>query len=516
MSKIFSMNKFIISDLLNRFIDCMQVNEIYVYGNVQSEINGVHRATLIKKVENMKDIPYDSLSYLHIDCISQLDMVKGWMRENMDKQDFVVYSRENNILKALSKEIKVDIYPVDIVSALTGSIMFFGKNLGRPLNSDIPKNFRALAIVHFYNEQDVLYQTVQYILNQKIDVYLIDNWSDDKSYEIAREIQREYPERVYLERFPETGKTKYYEWYQQLQRTEKIQTNMNYNWYIHYDADEIRECPWREINLLQFLYHVDQLGYNLVENTVIEYKLVDLYDDIFMENAYFDFGHKETHFQQIKTWKHADSIDLKSSGGHIASIEYPRIFPLKILNRHYPFRNIEQAKKKVFTDRKLRFMKEKKERGWHGHYDTIKSHKDLISDKSMLLKWNDDTRNMLYIPLYTGCGILRENREKGKDQALVDNKEIYKGKKIIIYGAGNVGREVYKELYDVADIIAWVDSAYQKYGMVYGNKILSFDDLDYKTDEYILVAVKNSFTREEIKQSLIKRNVLEERILFIF
>ena len=122
---------------------------------------------------------------------------------------------------------------------------------------------------------------------------------------------------------------------------------MNYDWFIHYDADEIRVSFWENVSLRDTIYRVDQLGYNCIENTVIDFKITSNDNqNIFMKDTYFDFGHRKAHFKQVKTWKRTETIELKRSGGHIANVENPSIFPLKMLNRHYPLRSLEQSRKR--------------------------------------------------------------------------------------------------------------------------------------------------------------------------
>lgn len=508
MQRIFEKNRQIISDIINRFIDCMQLEEIYAYGNIKDELDSVFKATSIKKMNMFWEISDTELTYVRLDDSCQLELVGTQIKEKRIKQDFIIYSPNQKTLEDISVQFKVEYYNLENISLMTGGLIFMGKTFDKPIQDENPDDFKVLAIMHFYNEADILEKTIKYLLSQGVDIYLLDNWSEDRSYEIALEIQNEYPNRIYLERFPASGKTQYYEWYNQLQRTEEIQRELDYKWYIHYDADEMRVSPWKGENLLQFLFRVDQLGYNLVENTVIDHKLTDLEDDIFMQDTFFDFGHAMTHFQQVKTWKRADKIDLKSSGGHIAQIENPKIFPLKILNRHYPLRNIEQAKKKVFIDRKLRFEKENKERGWHGHYNKISGVNDLINNKSTLLKWEKDAQCKWYIPMFTGCGIWRDYRIKPVEI----NKEIYTNKKIVIYGAGSIGKKVYMMLQDAADIVAWADSANKQYGMIFGKKIQSFDEITGMEADYFIIAIKNKEAQKEIKKMLVERHISENRI----
>ena len=104
------------------------------------------------------------------------------------------------------------------------------------------------------------------------------------------------------------------------------------------------------VTLKNAIYQIDRLGYNTIENTVIDFKLTQEFRDsnIFGKDVYFDFGHRNSHFKQRKSWKKCDTVELKSSGGHMVKVPYHKTFPLKILNRHYPLRSEEQAVKRFF------------------------------------------------------------------------------------------------------------------------------------------------------------------------
>lgn len=263
-------------------------------------------------------------------------------------------------------------------------------------------NFKVLAIMHVYNEEDIIEQSIEYIINQGVDVYVIDNWSKDSTPNIISRLINKYPNRIFTEKFPLDKDNFCYDWTHQLQRTEELSKTLNYDWFIHYDVDEQRITPWNNITLKEMIFMVDKLGFNAIENTVINFMLTNKsQENIFMKDTFFEFGMRSGHFIQLKTWKKSSKIDLKSSGGHVAAFPNTRIYPLKILNKHYPFRSIEQASKKVFINRKQRFTQEEKNIGWHVQYDSIKTNSDLIEkDLKKLILWDDETINKYFVKLF--------------------------------------------------------------------------------------------------------------------
>ena len=72
-----------------------------------------------------------------------------------------------------------------------------------------------------------------------LDVYkrqVMDNWSDDGTYELLEDYAGRYPDKVKIDRFPASGKKDYFDLYHQMAWTEELAKTLNYEWFIHYDA----------------------------------------------------------------------------------------------------------------------------------------------------------------------------------------------------------------------------------------------------------------------------------------
>jgi hypothetical protein len=64
------------------------------------------------------------------------------------------------------------------------------------------RRLRVAAIINIFNEADVVEHVVRYVAGQGLEVHLVDNWSDDGTYEICRRLHAAgYCESV--SRFPE-------------------------------------------------------------------------------------------------------------------------------------------------------------------------------------------------------------------------------------------------------------------------------------------------------------------------
>lgn len=222
-----------------------------------------------------------------------------------------------------------------------------------------PENFRPLAIVATYNDRDIIRQTVSKLLHDGFDVHAIDNWSDDGGFELLQELAL-FRTNLTVERFPEGGPDRYFEWGAILDRKDEIARRHPGRWIVHHDSDEIRAAPWPGVSFRAALYVAERAGFNAIDFTVCDFRPVD---DRFMEDAdpevalpFFEFGRQPGHFVQCKAWRQpAESVNLRGSGGHEARFEGRRIFPYKFLLKHYPLRNPGQARRKIFTKRQGRF-----------------------------------------------------------------------------------------------------------------------------------------------------------------
>lgn len=253
-------------------------------------------------------------------------------------------------------------------------------------------NLKVCAIISTYNEEDIVAQVCMNFINQGIYIHAIDNWSTDRTFSILKRLEKE-TDMVKVEIFPENP-TLDFNWGEILQRKEEISYEDEYDWYIHTDADEIRESPW-ETSLLEGIQFVDSLDFNSINFVVLDFRPIK---DGFSSNInpvdffqYFELGGRSGHFLQVKAWKNIKGtrVNLVDSGGHVVSFEGKKVFPFKFLLRHYPLRSLAQMEKKIYKDRLTRFKLEKRTRGWHSQYDKYIGEKEVsLWNQKELLEFN--------------------------------------------------------------------------------------------------------------------------------
>jgi hypothetical protein len=237
-----------------------------------------------------------------------------------------------------------------------------------------PPNFRVAAIITVYNESDVFLPVIDHLNDQGVDVYVIDNWSTDGTYEQVRE--RLGQGVIGVERFPSQQPEKHiFDLRQILIREDAVVRELDAAWIMHHDADEIRESPWPDVTLRDAIYHVDRGGYNALNYTMIDF--FPSGDDFRPGDTptekipYFEFGKYPGYFVRINTWKNTgESLpSLWGSGGHHVEFEGQRIYPYKFLLRHYPFRSRAQTVRKIRERRTRSNWLERTLLGWHHMYD---------------------------------------------------------------------------------------------------------------------------------------------------
>jgi 2-polyprenyl-3-methyl-5-hydroxy-6-metoxy-1,4-benzoquinol methylase len=277
----------------------------------------------------------------------------------------------------------------------------------------VPDDFHPLAIVATYNDADIAPQTIVKLLKDGIHVHVLDNWSSDGTFEQMIALAYCYPALI-VERFPASGPSRYYEWHSILRKKEDIGTLHPGRWIIHTDSDEIRCSPWAGISFRSGLWIAERMGYSAIDFTVCDFRPID---DRFVAGKdpevgfqHFEFGRRPGHFSQVKVWRQgAERVDLASTGGHQAEFPGKMVFPYKFLLKHYPLRNSEQARRKVFTERIGRFSPyERQALGWHIHYDSWKFDTQFLWSAADLLEFDEQaTRRLFLTEMLSGIGIVR-------------------------------------------------------------------------------------------------------------
>lgn len=261
------------------------------------------------------------------------------------------------------------------------------------------KDFRVVALIPAYNEEDIIVTTLQYLISQDVEVYLLENWSTDSTYELASEFVGRGV--IEIERFPKDGPSSFYNWKEMLLRIEQVAGEIDSDWLLLQGADEIHVSPWPGLTLRDGLRRVDREGFNCIDHTVMTFHPIDngfvSGSDFESYFTHFDFCERPAAFRELNGWKQTgQKISLAESGGHEVLFEGRRVFPYKFLLKHYPVRSQLHGEKKVLRERKPRWDPEEKSRGWHTQYDHIGRGHNFLLNREDLSRWGDRSFECVY------------------------------------------------------------------------------------------------------------------------
>jgi len=245
---------------------------------------------------------------------------------------------------------------------------------GWPLR-EAPSHFRVAAIVPVFNEADVIGQTMQYLVDDGIGVYVVDNWSTDATVEIVRGFEGRG--LLGIERHPSDGAASVYDLRGILERVEALAKQLDADWIVLHDADERRRSPWPGVSLRDALYHVDRAGYSCIDHVTLNFWPIDdghtAAHDVETYFPYFEFSDHAGHFHQRRAWKTTDQrVSLAATAGHDVDFQGRRVYPYKFLLKHYPVRSQSHAERKVLHERRARWNPTERALGWHQQYDAVR------------------------------------------------------------------------------------------------------------------------------------------------
>jgi glycosyltransferase involved in cell wall biosynthesis len=249
---------------------------------------------------------------------------------------------------------------------------------------------KIVAIMRVYNEADILEQTIRYMGEQGIPLVIVDEESNDGSLEIERaflgkgvlEVRTLHP-------------SPYHELKDQLKEAYELALQYSPDWIVSDDADEFLESPYPNTTLREGIGIVDALGFNLIQFNCFDFCLTEkdfqsTVPDVRKRLKYYTY-HSDYYF---RAWKHYPGTDLLSRGGHKPifpdGVE-ERIPSIKFVNRHYRFRSLQHAMRKVFRDRLPRYSPTESANGWHVHYNNLKPDPNyFIIPSSKLNRYDED------------------------------------------------------------------------------------------------------------------------------
>jgi hypothetical protein len=228
---------------------------------------------------------------------------------------------------------------------------------------------RVVALIAAHNERRFIKPCLEHLEEHGVDAYLIDNGSTDGTVEIAEAwLDRNL---LGIESFPR-GEGDVYDWRGLLRRKGELARELDADWFMHLDPDEIRVPPSRGQTLREGLEAVEAEGFNAVDFT--EFTFMPTREEPDHDHpefqrtlrTYYTFGTPRSRFQ-MKAWK-AHPEAMLVLGGHRVSFPGLRAYPRQFRMKHYLILSTRHAIEK-YVDR--RFSPEEVKSGWHGWRATM-------------------------------------------------------------------------------------------------------------------------------------------------
>lgn len=246
---------------------------------------------------------------------------------------------------------------------------------------------RVVALLATYNERRFVGGCIEHLWEHGVETYLIDNDSTDQTVEIAER----YGGRglIGIERLPR--KRDEFSLRTQLRRKEELARELDADWFMHLDADEIRIPPRGGEALAEAFARVDAEGYNAVN--FFELSFLPTREDPDHDHPRFretlrTYYHLLPNFpHRLNAWKAQREVDLAGEAGHRVRFPELRMYPESFLMKHYLFLSVPHAVEK-YVER--RFPREEVEDGWHRWRDELTAGDIRLPEASELRITQDD------------------------------------------------------------------------------------------------------------------------------
>jgi len=266
-----------------------------------------------------------------------------------------------------NRQSRTDFQPIDRqVGLLAFEVLESEKTFLGTVDLDLRlATMRIVALLTVRNEALYLERCIRHLFSQGIETCVIDNESTDATLEIAKKYLGRGVFRI--ETQPYEG---YFDLVAQMRLKEKLSSEIEADWFIHQDADEIREAhaPYR--TLREGILAVDREGFTAINFD--EFVFLPTSDEESFEAT--DYVETMRHYyffepsplRHIKAWKKTrQPVDLVSSGGHSANFVGRKIYSVNFILRHYICLSRTHAIAKYGTER-IYSRQEIEQRGWHG------------------------------------------------------------------------------------------------------------------------------------------------------
>ncbi len=254
-------------------------------------------------------------------------------------------------------------------------------------------NFRILALVATFNDADIIESVLKDLISNGIDVFIIDNDSNDDTLKILSNYLNKGLVGVESIKFSkETTEKTDYNPELILSKVKKITREFDYDWFIYVDADEFLESPWIEFPLKESIFLVDSFNFNAINFKI--YNFLPYTEEIELENNnreiqnYYYPEAKNSDLLQIKAWKNNKvEVNFHFDDRFEVLFEGRKTFPIPFIIRHYPFWFQIHTKKKISQDQSSKIIEQVKSKHKNFQNEIYSNNENYLWKKDDLLPW---------------------------------------------------------------------------------------------------------------------------------
>lgn len=271
---------------------------------------------------------------------------------------------------------------------------------------------KVVAILASYNEEFFISACLDHYFNHGVEVFLIDNESTDSTVKIAENYLGKG--LIGIEILKRRG---YFDLGEVLKRKEELIKELDADWFIHADIDEIRIPHRSDLTLAEAIEYVDKQGYNAIN--FMEFTFLPTEEEPNHEKSnfqetmkcYYPFAPKYPHRinafkkQQISFnpiefvkclirrpsfsfWKRWNTpIDLSTHGGHIAKFKGLLLYPQDFKMKHYLCLSLSHAIRKYC---RKDFKPSEIRKGWHRLRSTLKAQQVKLPSQNEMRRFISD------------------------------------------------------------------------------------------------------------------------------
>lgn len=384
----------------------------------------------------------------------------------------------------------------------------------------LQSNVKITIIIPAYNAEKSLYKCVTSVVSQTFDdiqIILIDDGSVDKTYDMCKELQQ-MDKRIEVYHTENKGSV----------CARKMGLELAIGDYIGFvDADDYIEPDMFQKLLQRFIdTGADFIHSGYIEENGRERKIVCDFED-----SILDMESTEDRIRFLQEYVLGETKD-----NYISSSIWSKLFKRELIRKCYGELPDEQQYGEdllclcrcIFESKRIALYKRA---GYH--YVIGKSTLSHLKYDNYMRKEIGLWYHILKLADEYGCTEVLSNeiyyflKKRMLHVVWSDKKEklpipryYYKDiekvyeKKVVIFGAGDVGQDYYAQIskYKCCEIVAWVDSNWDKYHFSYA-EVTAIDDIrDNLYYDVILIAVREKKVGMEIKKLLTNRGISDEKI----